>query len=198
MFPAKNTSDPTIAAKLEAEYQASRPYQFLKETKGLSNLTTNEKFAYSNSVFLETGAWRSWPTAQQKEFWKAVEQQKIPIPLPKPRNLGKDPRGIDIGSYTPAEYKLYQRRQREIEGLGGKSARFIERRELGKEIESGEIEEERNRRKLLGNLRGKKMGQYEGNPVWDDVVPIPQDDGVGALAAIAYTDEYAEGMSISY
>jgi protein farnesyltransferase/geranylgeranyltransferase type-1 subunit alpha len=40
------------------------------------------------------------------------------------------------------------------------------------------------------------MGKYEGNPVWDDVVPIPQDDGEGALAQIAYTDEYAEGMSI--
>ncbi|KUJ15553.1 farnesyltransferase-like protein [Mollisia scopiformis] len=38
------------------------------------------------------------------------------------------------------------------------------------------------------------MGKYEGDPVWDDVVPIPQDDGEGALAAIAYTDEYAEAM----
>lgn len=82
--------------------------------------------------------------------------------------------------------------------MRSKSARFAEGRELGKEVEGAEIEEERNRRKLLGNLRGKKMGQYEGDPVWDDVVPIPQDDGVGALAAIAYTDEYAEGVSLSY
>lgn len=37
------------------------------------------------------------------------------------------------------------------------------------------------------------MGRYESDPVWDDVVPIPQDDGEGALAQIAYTDEYAEG-----
>ncbi|KAE8452417.1 hypothetical protein EG329_000319 [Mollisiaceae sp. DMI_Dod_QoI] len=194
-FPADNKSeDPTIAAKLEAEYQASRPYQTLKETKGLANLTANEKTAYANAVFLETGAWRSWPAAQQKEFWKAVEQQKLPTPLPKPRDLGKDTRGIDIGSYTPAEYKLYQRREREIEGLTAKSARYSERREFGKELQSGEIEEERNRRKLLGNLRGKKMGRYEGDPEWDDVIPIPQDDGEGALAAIAYTDEYAEAM----
>lgn len=37
------------------------------------------------------------------------------------------------------------------------------------------------------------MGIYEKNPIWDDVVPIAQDDGEGALAQIAYTDEYAEG-----
>jgi protein farnesyltransferase/geranylgeranyltransferase type-1 subunit alpha len=37
------------------------------------------------------------------------------------------------------------------------------------------------------------MGKYESEPEWDDVVPIPQDDGEGALAQIAYTDEYAEG-----
>ncbi|CAL3963184.1 unnamed protein product, partial [Diplocarpon coronariae] len=36
------------------------------------------------------------------------------------------------------------------------------------------------------------MGLYEGDPDWDDVVPLAQDDGAGALAAIAYTDEYAE------
>ncbi|KAK6612347.1 prenyltransferase alpha subunit [Botrytis cinerea] len=38
------------------------------------------------------------------------------------------------------------------------------------------------------------MGIYEKNPIWDDVVPIAQDDGEGALAQIAYTDEYAEAM----
>ncbi|APA09726.1 protein farnesyltransferase/geranylgeranyltransferase type I alpha subunit [Sclerotinia sclerotiorum 1980 UF-70] len=38
------------------------------------------------------------------------------------------------------------------------------------------------------------MGIYEKNPIWDDVIPIAQDDGEGALAQIAYTDEYAEAM----
>jgi len=37
------------------------------------------------------------------------------------------------------------------------------------------------------------MGRYEGDPEWDDIVPIPQDDGEGALAQIAYTEEYSEG-----
>ena len=40
------------------------------------------------------------------------------------------------------------------------------------------------------------MGQYEDTAAWDDIVPIPQDDGgPNALATIAYTDEYSEAMS---
>lgn len=40
------------------------------------------------------------------------------------------------------------------------------------------------------------MGKYSSSPEWDDVVPIPQDDGgPHPLAAIAYTDEYTEAMS---
>lgn len=142
--------------------------------------------------------WKSWPAPQQKEFWKAVEQQKIPIPLPKPKDLGKDSKGRDIGSYTPEEYKLYQRKEGDLQVLREKSALFKEGRQLGKERDIGDIEEERSRRKLIGVLQGARMGKYEGNPEWDDVVPIPQDDGEGALAQIAYTDEYAEGRSGSY
>jgi len=40
------------------------------------------------------------------------------------------------------------------------------------------------------------MGQYSDDPAWEDVVPLPQDDGgPNPLAAIAYTDEYSEAMS---
>ncbi|CZT47509.1 related to geranylgeranyltransferase type I alpha subunit (RAM2) [Rhynchosporium secalis] len=183
---------PTIAAKLEAEYLASRPYQVLKETKGFSKLISSEKIAYAHSILLETGAWRTWAAPQQKEFWKLVEQQKIPIPLPKPPSLGKDQRGIDLGSYTPAEYKLYERRERDLRALREKSNRFRIKRAQGWTEE--EVEEERNRRKLLGHLQVRKMGIYERDPEWDDVIPLEQDDGDGALAAIAYSDEYAEAM----
>ena len=191
-------SDPTIAAKLEAEYLSSRPYQVLASTKGFPNLTPGEKAAYANAIFLETGTWRSWPAAQEAEFWKVVKEQKIPIPLPKPRLLGKDSRGLDLGKYTPREFELWERRERDLAALRGKSRAFKERRESlrekGESIDIGEVEDERNRRKLIGQLRGSRMGKYESDPVWDDVVPIPQDDGKGALAAIAYTDEYAEGL----
>ena len=40
------------------------------------------------------------------------------------------------------------------------------------------------------------MSTYEDSEEWDDVVPIPLDDGgPNALAVIAYTDEYSEAMS---
>jgi protein farnesyltransferase/geranylgeranyltransferase type-1 subunit alpha len=40
------------------------------------------------------------------------------------------------------------------------------------------------------------MGKYSDSEAWEDVIPIPQDDGcANPLAAIAYTDEYSEAMS---
>ncbi len=40
------------------------------------------------------------------------------------------------------------------------------------------------------------MGKYANSEEWQDVVPIPQDDGgPNPLAAIAYTEEYSEAMS---
>lgn len=40
------------------------------------------------------------------------------------------------------------------------------------------------------------MGKYSEDPAWDDVVPLPTDEGgPNPLAAIAYSDEYAETMS---
>lgn len=40
------------------------------------------------------------------------------------------------------------------------------------------------------------MGIYSDSEEWDDIVPIPQNDGgPNPLAAIAYTEEYSEAMS---
>lgn len=40
------------------------------------------------------------------------------------------------------------------------------------------------------------MGIYADSDGWEDIVPIPQDDGgPNPLAAIAYTEEYSEAMS---
>ena len=42
----------------------------------------------------------------------------------------------------------------------------------------------------------REMGKYSDSSDWEDVVPIPQDDGgPNPLAAIAYTEEYSEAMS---
>jgi protein farnesyltransferase/geranylgeranyltransferase type-1 subunit alpha len=96
------------------------------------------------------------------------------------------------------------KKERELAGLREKSRGFKEHyRKIKEEGICGKgidrsIEEERNRRKVIGLIVGKKMGKYEGDPEWDDVIPIPQDDGEGALAQIAYTDEYAEGSLLPF
>ncbi len=59
-----------------------------------------------------------------------------------------------------------------------------------------ELFNEQKRRVMMAQVElGKNPGRYECDPEWDDVVPIPQDDGEQPLAAIAYSDEYAEGTS---
>lgn len=60
-----------------------------------------------------------------------------------------------------------------------------------------DIKAEKERRKemaaLTRALYGVKMGPYSSDPEWDDVVPIPQMEPEGALAAIAYPEDYDEG-----
>lgn len=86
---------------------------------------------------------------------------------------------------------------------------FLEKRERerGKWVDSKtkepvtvsleDIEEEKLRRKEIASLRmelyGERSGTYGTDPEWDDVIPMPVEDGEGALAAIAYPEEYAEG-----
>lgn len=196
MLTNRARTDPTIAAQREAEYLASRPYQVLKDTKGLSSLTADEKAAYATSRLLETGAWKAFTEQQQKEFWKLVQEQRIPQPLPIPQDLGKDVRGRDIGSYTPEEYRAYKNRQVQLAKFKRESERFASKRKDPKEPgqDSAGVLDEQNRRKVVAGLRGRAMGRYEGNPEWDDIVPIAQVEGEGALSQIAYTEEYAEGI----
>lgn len=59
-----------------------------------------------------------------------------------------------------------------------------------------DIDEEKQRRAEIHFIEtGKKMTRYAQDPAWDDITPIPQDDGPAPLAAIAYTDEYAEAIA---
>ncbi|KFY09354.1 hypothetical protein V492_05512, partial [Pseudogymnoascus sp. VKM F-4246] len=61
--------------------------------------------------------------------------------------------------------------------------------------EEDRLDEKKRRAEIVRMESGKQVGRYEGDPTWDDVVPIPQDDGKNPLAAIAYNDEYAEAIS---
>lgn len=48
---------------------------------------------------------------------------------------------------------------------------------------------------LRRDLYGEQTGTLAKDPLWDDVIPIPQDEPEGALARIAYPDSYAEAIS---
>jgi hypothetical protein len=94
-----------------------------------------------------------------------VEKYKIPTPLPKPRELGKDSLGKDLGSYTPKEYRLWKegedKKEIKLRGLRAESRGFRQRylsERKGKEeskVTDQEIEEERQRRREIGQLRGE-------------------------------------------
>jgi protein farnesyltransferase/geranylgeranyltransferase type-1 subunit alpha len=64
-------------------------------------------------------------------------------------------------------------------------------------VTADEVEEEKLRRKEIARLRmelyGERTGEYGTDPAWDDIIPMPIEEPEGALAAIAYPEEYAEG-----
>lgn len=47
---------------------------------------------------------------------------------------------------------------------------------------------------LRGELYGERTGTYASDPEWDDVTPVALEEPEGALAAIAYPDDYAEAI----
>lgn len=68
--------------------------------------------------------------------------------------------------------------------------------QIQRPLVQSDIDEERSRRAEIYHIEtGKKMTRYAQDPVWDNITPIPQDDGPTPLAAIAYTDEYAEAIA---
>ncbi|RKF59023.1 Protein farnesyltransferase/geranylgeranyltransferase type-1 subunit alpha [Erysiphe neolycopersici] len=187
IHPKKSREYSTIATQLEALHIESIP----SRSSSIKELTSNHKINHILSSIIETGNWRLWNETQQKEFWNSIEVRDLPIPITRLRDLGKDSRGRDLCQFSPTEFYIYIRKERQVGILRTESKRF--REQLFKE--EADIEMERNRRKLINMLKGKKIRTYEDDPNWDDVIPIPQEDSERALAAITYTDEYSEAMS---
>lgn len=109
--------------------------------------------------------------------------------------MGTDRRGKKFEDYTFEEFARWEEHRDLLLQERWKSDEF-RGHALDKEtpVTEEEIREEKLRRVKIAEMEGgKKPGRYSGNPAWDDVIPIPQDDGERPLAAIAYTDEYSEG-----
>lgn len=124
---------------------------------------------------------------------------------------GRDRFGADLGEYPPEQFAKRSERALQLAALEVQRSAFLEKRERarGKWVDPAanevvavtleEIDEERLRRKEIAALRmelyGERTGAYGTDPDWDDVIPMPVEDGEGALAAIAYPEDYAEGLS---
>ena len=171
------------------------------KTKPYSKFTSAQQSQYAIFVLLESGAYRHFHGAQRSEFDKTVEKERIPYPVSKARFesqlqklKGRDSKNRILGTLKVREYKEWEQEQRELSRLKEESWLF---RRSKKVIKTGEfIEEEIQRRVRIAKMEGKTVGNYSKDPAWDDVKPIPQDDGENALAAIAYTQEYAEGKLV--
>ncbi|KAK3327627.1 hypothetical protein B0T19DRAFT_441591 [Cercophora scortea] len=211
-----STSPSTVSERSQQRFDESRPNEAAREKSGLSSLAPAEQVAWISSQFARSSAARArLGTKAQRELWRHVNEASLPVRAPKtkpsPGSWGKDRAGQHIGGYTPARFDDRAAKRITLTALEIASRAFKDTRErarkglldpLSKEpvvLAENEIDQEKNRRRQMAALRrelyGQTMGQFEQDPEWDDVVPIPQDEPEMALAAIAYPASYAEAIS---
>ncbi len=152
------------------------------------------------------------PNKAQRDVWRNVNQANLPLrTLKKPATWGADRSGRDIGEYSPEQFRQRSAKRVTLTALEVLHRAFLGKRERAADrfvhadtaaafvLSEDDVEEERLRRKEMAALRmelyGQKADPYELDPEWDDVVPMPADEPEGALAAIAYPDNYAEGKA---
>jgi protein farnesyltransferase/geranylgeranyltransferase type-1 subunit alpha len=136
-----------------------------------------------------------------------------PLP-PKSDTWGTDKTGRDIGSYSPAQFDERTEKRAHLTSLLVASNAFRALRDradrgvpdpLTGEVTillDADVEAEHCRRKEMAALRSELYGErasppagtYASDPEWDDVTPIALEEPEGALAAIAYPDDYAEAI----
>jgi protein farnesyltransferase/geranylgeranyltransferase type-1 subunit alpha len=129
---------------------------------------------------------------------------------------GRDKSGRDIGTYPIAQFDERTEKRARLTALIVASKAFEDLRSRAKRgipdpvtgdqtlLLEADVEAERARRKEMASLRselyyggGERTGKtsYAGDPEWDDVTPIALEEPEGALAAIAYPDDYEEAIS---
>lgn len=113
---------------------------------------------------------------------------------PATLDLGTDKHGRDLGLLSVEKYRAYYWKNQVVLRLlfEGRLYWWMVRG-CPRKPTAEDVRKERERRKKMAELEGERLGVYTGEPDWDDIDSIPQDDGKDALAAIAYTEEYSEG-----
>ncbi|RYP42376.1 hypothetical protein DL767_000298 [Monosporascus sp. MG133] len=199
-------------------YWATNPHQKAFEELGPHGMSPAALQAYNNAEYVKPGVAADVLSKKaQKELWKQANEASLPLrrlPRPRPFQWGRDAGGRDRGEYASIEdFDARRAKEDRLFLLQIRSDRFRNRRtrekigfvryDTGESVDYGcseeDIEAERVRRKEMADLRmelyGVRQGSYALDPEWDDVAPIPQAEPEGALAAIAYPDDYAESMS---
>ncbi len=152
---------------------------------------------------------------------RALRKHHIPNKTAPRAAWGTDRNGRDVGSYTLEQFDERTTKRIALTALQVASRAFCENRERARRgalsasgekviLTDTEADEEKNRRREMAALKkelygagapgaglgfgfGSGPGSLTLDPEWDDVVPLPQNEPEGALAAITYPAEYAEG-----
>ncbi|KXH62326.1 prenyltransferase alpha subunit [Colletotrichum salicis] len=204
-------------------YQTNPHERKREEAGGLHSLTPAERQAWVNASLVRRVASKEicLNNKAEREFWKQVNRESPPIRrLDRQKTTekgtaavvydwGKDKNGRDVGELPLEQFAARAAKQAQLTALEILHRRFLQRREFAsagvtdaatgnvEEISKEDIREETQRRREMSAIRkelyGDKMGPYATDPEWDDVVPIPAEEPEGALATIAYPEDYAEG-----
>ncbi|PKS05321.1 hypothetical protein jhhlp_008694 [Lomentospora prolificans] len=207
-------TEPTSVKQLsQSRYYQLNPVTKRFETEGLEALTPAERQTWANAQLLPriAGKQTILPAKVEREYWKQVAKDNLPIrSLRKDYEWGTDKTGRDVGEYAPQDLEERRRKQDRLAALTIEHERFLTKRDLkargardrkgnAYEITEEDIQQEKRRRAEMAHLNKElyndRGSAYSTDPEWDDVIPIPAIEPEGALAAIAYPDDYAEAMS---
>lgn len=206
----------TVAERTRYRFYQSNPVaKRCEDAGGIHALAPAERQTYINASLVRRVASRDFVlnNKAEREFWKQASKESLPARRiskhQRDHNWGVDKLGRDIGALSLDKFEERTLKQASLAAFEALHRRFLQKRELAAkgytrrdgtkyEVTDDEIEEEKLRRKEMATLKselyGETMGPYATNPSWDDVVPIPVNDPEGALAAIAYPEDYAEGV----
>lgn len=217
--PQDNAPPQTVNERSASVYAQGHPYATSIAATGPSGLSQAERTLWTSAHFARSPALlKRLGSKPQKDVWKTVnEAGGLPFrALPQKqhkKDWGRDRFGADLGDYPLEQFARRSERTLQLAALEVQHAAFLERRERERAgwvdpdtkeavaVAPDEVEAERLRRQEIAALRmdlyGERTGAYGTDPVWDDVIPMPVEDGEGALAAIAYPEDYAEGNYLS-
>ncbi|KAF3770903.1 protein prenylyltransferase, partial [Cryphonectria parasitica EP155] len=208
------TPPKTVNERSARIYAQGHPYSVTLAASGPSGLSPAERSVWANAHYARSPALlKQLGNKSQRDVWKVVNETGG-LPLRAPRTThswGRDRFGADLGEYPPEQFAKRSERTLQLAALEVQRRAFLAKRERERArwvdpdtkevvaVSHEEIEEERLRRSEIATLRmelyGERSGAYGTDPDWDDVVPMPVEDGEGTLAAIAYPDDYAEAIS---